>query len=105
MESNSKNAPKTRKAEAAAADKAAEAEELRLRGNEAFKEGDYVGSHELYSAAIQLVNKDTERAVCSSCLIHYFRAYISLHWDRRLKTLPPLSIQPGQGLMGFFVQT
>ena len=57
-----KKSAEVKKAEATATERAAEAEDLRKRGNQAFKDGDYVGSHELYSSAIQLV-ADKDRAV------------------------------------------
>ena len=56
-----KNKPKTkaeRRAEMSAAERQEEAEELRLQGNEAFKQGSFANAHELYSTALQLASNN-----------------------------------------------
>jgi hypothetical protein len=59
-----------RKSEMTVEEKAAEAEALKAKGNQAFKEGDYVTSHELYSAALQLASGQQKAVRLPLCTEH-----------------------------------
>lgn len=59
-----------RQSEMTGAEKAAEAEALKAKGNQAFKEGDYVTSHELYSAALQLASGQQKAVWLLLCAKH-----------------------------------